>query len=574
MPQVELVNVFIASPGDLAVERKRFGSVIERFNRLRGRSVNVRFEPSGWEYTLIGPGRAQDLINEDLNKCDIFVMLLWNKWGTPSGKFSSGTEEEFNLALERYQGTGAPHILLYFRSVPQAQRADPGEELKKVNAFRTKIETERLLLYAPYDRPKQWEEKLLEHLSLWLDRKLHGPNYAVAGNDSAAPAGQINQMKLELQKRQEEIKEASAPLKTKEGNLHAAALALAVEATRLLGQGKLTLAEEKFAQSVELYEEPEVLLNFGLFLFQIGALERAKAKFEQVQKLPSTAKTDPHRALAYKRLGNVYLMWGKLDDAEQMFEHAIALARKLKRQDLLADFQGSLGNVYIERGEVAKAEKVYARALKLSQAAGDKDGTRKAYGSLGNIYIERCDWVKARAAVQRSLDLARALKHKEGMENALLGLGIISEGQKKFDEAEVIYKRALKLARAQGHKAGMERAYGNLGNLYADRGEWRKAKRMYEEALELAKALGRKEGMANTFNNLATIYAQSGDPVRARELLQRALELYRDIGHKEEIKRLGALLNPKPGKARRTPKPGKGQGRARRAYRAGGSKKG
>lgn len=553
MAKLELVKVFIASPGDLTSERKLFSSTLQKFNKLRARSAGHQLEPSGWEETLLGVGRPQELINEVLRQCDIFVMLLWHRWGTPTGKFSAGTEEEFSVAYELFQKDRSPHILLYFRSVPQAQRADPGGELIKINEFRTKIEVDKTLLYGGYDKPKQWEEQLMVHLSQWLDRKLHGPNYSVADN-GAGIIEEVKKMKLELQKLQLEIKETNVALKTKESKLRAAAIALAVEATRMLNQGKLTMAEEKFAQSVELYEEPEVLINFGLFLFQIGALERAKAKFEQVQNLPSNAETDPQRAMAYKRLGNVNLMWGKLTEAEQMFEHAIEIARRLKRKDLIADFQGSLGNIYIERGEIHKAEKAYVGALKIAKAVGDQDGLRKAYGSLGNIYIERRKWAKAKTAVQKSHDFAEALRHKEGMENALLGLGLVSEGQKRFDDAEAIYKQALKLAKSQLHKAGMERAYGNLGNLYATRGDLHKAKRMYEEALELAKTLGRKEGMANTFNNLSIIHEQQGEPAQAREMLLRALELYQDIGNKAEVKRLGALLNRKTAsQVRRSP---------------------
>jgi tetratricopeptide (TPR) repeat protein len=549
--QVEIINVFLASPGDLAVERKKFGALLEKFNRVRARSVNHRLEPIGWEGTLLGVGRPQELINEDLKTCDLFVMLLWHRWGSPSGQFSSGTEEEFNVAYKRYQESPdkVPHLLLYFRSVPQAQRADPGDELKRVNAFRTKIETERILLYGTYDQPKQWEDKLLEHLSQWLDRKLLGREFAV--NNQAAPrASEISQMRLELEKLQREVKETNKALQTEKGKLRTAAIGLAVEAARLLAQGKLTLAEEKFTQSVELYEEPEVLINFGLFLFQTGSLERAQKRFELVKALPSSSEIDPQRAAAYKHLGNIYLTWGKADVAEQMFEHAIAIARTLDRPDLISDFTGSLGNVYIERGEIEKAAKAYTQALKIVEAIDHQDGMRKAYGSLGNVYVERRKWTKARAAYQQTLELARQLGHKEGMEHAYLGLGLVAEGQKDFARAKQYYEQALKLAKKLGHKVGMERAFGNLGNVHAARGELRPARQMYEATLALATALGHKEGMANTFVNLGNLDKRAGKSEQAQQHWQQALTLYKDIGNKEEVKKLQALIRPGQTKAK------------------------
>ena len=44
-----VVKVFIASPGDLAVERRAFKEVIDELNKGYGRGGHVTFEPLGWE---------------------------------------------------------------------------------------------------------------------------------------------------------------------------------------------------------------------------------------------------------------------------------------------------------------------------------------------------------------------------------------------------------------------------------------------------------------------------------------------------------------------------------------------
>src|SRR2546423_187066 len=125
MSKLEVIKVFIASPSDLAEERALFPEIIKQVNTLKARSMDCLFEAMGWEDTLLDWGRAQELINEDVRQCDIFVMLLWKRWGQSTGKSTSGTEEEFNIAYERYKKTGNPQLLLYFRSVPQAMMADP-----------------------------------------------------------------------------------------------------------------------------------------------------------------------------------------------------------------------------------------------------------------------------------------------------------------------------------------------------------------------------------------------------------------------------------------------------------------
>ena len=88
-------------------------------------------------------GRPQDLINEDVKKCDLFVLLLWRRWGTPSGKYSSGTEEEFDLACKLHKERDRPKgIWLFFKDVPEEMMADPGVQLSKVIDFRKRIEAE------------------------------------------------------------------------------------------------------------------------------------------------------------------------------------------------------------------------------------------------------------------------------------------------------------------------------------------------------------------------------------------------------------------------------------------------
>src|SRR5689334_340092 len=102
--QPHLIKVFIASPGDLQPERWGTRKVVEEINHTSGRDAGVYIDLLGWEDTLPGVGRPQGIINEDVDKCDLFIGLLWKRWGTPPGEeYSSGFEEEFIRALQRNQ---------------------------------------------------------------------------------------------------------------------------------------------------------------------------------------------------------------------------------------------------------------------------------------------------------------------------------------------------------------------------------------------------------------------------------------------------------------------------------------
>src|SRR5690349_21024400 len=103
-PDRRVIKVFLASPGDLADERRAAKEVVDEHNALHAASTGYQIELVGWEETVTSFGRAQSLINQDLAGCELFVGMLWKHWGTPpdaGGRYTSGFEEEFRTSLER-----------------------------------------------------------------------------------------------------------------------------------------------------------------------------------------------------------------------------------------------------------------------------------------------------------------------------------------------------------------------------------------------------------------------------------------------------------------------------------------
>jgi hypothetical protein len=93
-----ILQVFVASPGDVADERAVLNDLVNEFNITWGDTHNVRLEILKWETHSrpgIGPG-PQELINQQLGDTyDIFVGIMWGRFGTPTNVAESGTEEEF-----------------------------------------------------------------------------------------------------------------------------------------------------------------------------------------------------------------------------------------------------------------------------------------------------------------------------------------------------------------------------------------------------------------------------------------------------------------------------------------------
>jgi len=175
-------HVFLASPGDVGEERQHVRRFFERYNRHHARLWNVRFEVIDWEnYATIGVGRPQELITQQTlekyrDSLALVVGIMAQRFGMPTGEAESGTEEEFNWALESNLGSSWPEIKWFFRRVEKfVAPADPEEIAKalqqwnKVRAFRQRLQkNDPPVFYAQYPGPSGFRDVLENDLNLWL----------------------------------------------------------------------------------------------------------------------------------------------------------------------------------------------------------------------------------------------------------------------------------------------------------------------------------------------------------------------------------------------------------------------
>ena len=164
MAQRQILTIFVGSPGDVQAERKTLRAVIERINTHVARHVGLHLELRGWEDTLPGYSRPQELINDDVRRCDLFIGILWKRWGSPTGEFSSGFEEEFRLAEQLVDSGEAKDIWLFFRTISAEARQDPGPQLKSVLRFKEEITDKKTLLYRQFADESAWADDIYDCL--------------------------------------------------------------------------------------------------------------------------------------------------------------------------------------------------------------------------------------------------------------------------------------------------------------------------------------------------------------------------------------------------------------------------
>lgn len=150
---------FIASPGDVTAERSKAREVVEELNHSL-KSINWQIDLLGWEDTLPGASRPQELINKDVDACHLFIGVLWRRWGSFTGEYSSGFEEEFERARKRCQETKSPERWLAFKEIDSETLKDPGEQLKKVIEFRKEQIKLREVLFKDFTDIEDWAKQL------------------------------------------------------------------------------------------------------------------------------------------------------------------------------------------------------------------------------------------------------------------------------------------------------------------------------------------------------------------------------------------------------------------------------
>jgi len=158
------VRLLLSSPGDVEPERAKVNAVVNQVNRMLGDSLGVVLEVVDWKTHVVPDmGRPQEVINQQLGQYDIFVGILWKRFGTPTGKAESGTEEEFNIAYANWQKFGRPRILFYFNTAAYSPK-DVSEAGQWMKVLSFKAELQQKGLIRDYQTPEEFSDFLREHL--------------------------------------------------------------------------------------------------------------------------------------------------------------------------------------------------------------------------------------------------------------------------------------------------------------------------------------------------------------------------------------------------------------------------
>ena len=158
------IPVFVASPSDVPKERQYAIKAIDDVNRKLHQLYGVTLVPVAWEQfspltSKHGSKRFQDVINVRLEKCGIFIGILYRRYGTEidSRRTYSGTEAEFRTAIRNRRRIS---ILSYFRE------SDYGESKDRTKSQTTKLQDLKNklrnagIVHQPYSTPVEFRDRI------------------------------------------------------------------------------------------------------------------------------------------------------------------------------------------------------------------------------------------------------------------------------------------------------------------------------------------------------------------------------------------------------------------------------
>jgi len=148
---VTLFKIFVASPSDLKDERTLIEEVIDELNLSTFNNTDIKIELKKWE-THANPDIGdypQQVINRDISDdYDIFIGLLWSKFGTQTRDYGSGTEEEFYNAYSLHKKLPSSiKIMFYFKQAAIPFEKIDTDSINSIRKFRSKISSEGVLFW-------------------------------------------------------------------------------------------------------------------------------------------------------------------------------------------------------------------------------------------------------------------------------------------------------------------------------------------------------------------------------------------------------------------------------------------
>ena len=173
-------QLLVSAPSDISEEIDIVKKVVNSFNYSIGKSNGVSILSVNWKDNSFpeSGGQPQELLNKQIvDESDAVVAIFWTKFGSPTSKYDSGTEEEIEKMID-----DGKQVFLYFCDKEVNIKTINYKQWEKIQNFKKKYENRGI--YFTYNKINDFEKHLFNHLILYFLnlKETTNSNYEIANN--------------------------------------------------------------------------------------------------------------------------------------------------------------------------------------------------------------------------------------------------------------------------------------------------------------------------------------------------------------------------------------------------------
>lgn len=162
---VRMYDMLISCPGDVEDAVDVIRDVIDNFNQQFNDTLLIGIRPRYWKKSGFSQSGAkpQELLNKQfVEKCDLAVAVFKTRFGTPTDKFGSGSEEEIEIMLQ-----AGKQVFLFFDETPVVDHtAINPQQLQKVRDFKAQYVNKGI--YWSYKSLENFREIFNAHITRYF----------------------------------------------------------------------------------------------------------------------------------------------------------------------------------------------------------------------------------------------------------------------------------------------------------------------------------------------------------------------------------------------------------------------
>lgn len=497
-PQVH--TIFVACPQDTEPERDTIARLCAEYSEQEGIERGAYFRVVDGRSAPGGIGRPQSRINPKLDDADFFVLVLHERWGTPSGDesgngSSSGSHEEYLRAKRNLQDPSRPmcDLLVLFKAPLPGKLTDPGRQLSQVLDFKAEIEGEKEIFLQEFESEAEFHRIVQNQLSQWLRNIENGivaPRRCLQPAVREALSGGSYAYTFYIREDRSRLSDVLR-LAAARGAEWAFASLDALESSQV------SRIEPMITRAIADDDSPLAHVAYSALLHQIGRYDGSLKVARRVSSLAYDSGLESEvRLTILQQLAFLETSLGRPEAAIEARRLAIRLVEDVDDSKRQAEETGSLGVLYQLCRRWAEAVGCHRAAIELHASAGSLSGQASERGRLGSALWALGEHQAAEEQHRLALALYRDAGDSLGQANQSLRLGVTLEAvanaaedpktkERFLAESITCYGSALERFQLCESLDGVSAACGNLATSYLKAGDLEQAESHMERAIGL-----------------------------------------------------------------------------------------